>query len=315
MPIADRFAAPSLSREERWPALPLEDWRPTLDTVHMWTQIVGKLKVELAPFQNQLWQTAMSLTARGLTTQPLPHGGGVIQADFDFVDHHLHLATSEGGRKVIPLYPRSVADFYAEVMGCLEALNVDVRLNSTPQEVPEPIPFEEDTVHDSYDAAAVHRWWRATTSASGVLWAHRAWFTGKASPVHFYWGSFDLTATRHNGDPAPPRPELGYLYRVAENEANWAAGFWPGSGPVDYPAFYAYMVPQPDGFAEASIGPDSGFWLAEMGEFILPYDAVRTADAPEAELMEFLQSSYVTGAELAGWDREKLELREIPRPR
>lgn len=315
MPFAERAAALTLSREERWPALPLEEWRPTRDTLHMWTQIVGKLKVELSPFQNQLWQTALALTARGLTTQPIPYGGDVFQADFDFIDHHLRLATGHGTRKVIPLYPRSVADFYEETIACLEALGIVVQLNTEPQEVPEPIPFEQDTVHDSYDPKAANRWWRATTSAAQVMWEHRSWFTGKESPVHFYWGSFDLTATRHNGDPAPPRPEMGYLYRVAENEANWAGGFWPGSGPVDYPAFYAYMIPQPDGLPESRIAPGSAFWLAEMGEFILPYDAVRTADDPEAALMDFLQSTYGVSADLAGWDRETLEIREIPRPR
>jgi hypothetical protein len=315
MPIADRAAAATLDRKERWPPLPLNEWRSTRDTLHLWTQIVGKLKVELAPFQNQLWQTALALTVRGLTTGPLPVAGGILQADFDFVDHHLILATGEGRRKVTPLYPRSVARFYEETMACLEAIGVEVRLNTTPQELPEPIPFEQDTVHDSYDPAAVDRWWRATTSAAQVMWAHRAWFTGKASPVHFYWGAFDLTATRHNGDPAPPRPEMGYIYRVAENEANWAGGFWTGSGPVDSAAFYAYMIPQPNGFPEAQIEPDAAYWHPEMGEFILPYEAVRTADDPEETLMAFLQSTYAAGADLAGWDRVKLELREIPRPR
>jgi hypothetical protein len=315
MPIAARAAPRSLSREERWPPLPLAEWSATRDTLHLWTQIVGKLKVELAPFQNQLWHTALALTARGLTTGPLPAGGDVFQADFDFVDHHLTFLTGEGGRKVIPLYPRSVANFYDEAMACLEALGIEVHIDTTPQELPEPIPFPEDTVHDSYDPAAVNRWWRATTSASRVLWEHRTWFVGKASPVHFFWGAFDLTATRHNGDPAPPHPERGYIYRVAEDEANWAGGFWPGSGPVDEPAFYAYMVPQPDGLPEAKIAPNGAFWLAEMGEFLLPYDAVRTADDPEATLFAFLQSSYAASADLAGWDRATLELKEIPHPR
>lgn len=315
MPTAQRASSRSLSREERWPALPLDEWSATRDTLHMWTQIVGKLKVELAPFQNQLWHTALALTARGLTTGPLPSGGDVFQADFDFVSHHLTFVTGAGGRKTIPLYPRSVANFYAETMACLEALGIEVQIDSVPQELTEPIPFEQDTVHDSYDPAAVNRWWRAATSAARVMWEHRTWFVGKASPVHFFWGAFDLTATRHNGDPAPAYPERGYIYRVAEDEANWAGGFWPGSGPVDYPAFYAYMVPQPAGLPEAKIAPDAAFWLAEMSEFLLPYDAIRTADDPEAMLLDFLQSSYVASADLAGWDRGRLELKEIPRPR
>lgn len=315
MPIADRAAAPTLSREQRWPPLPLDEWRPTRDTLHMWTQIVGKLKVELSPFQNQLWHSALALTARGLTTQPIPFEGAVFQADFDFIDHHLSFTTGVGDRKVIPLYSRSVAEFYAETIACLEALGIEVRLNTMPQEVSEPIPFEQDTIHDSYDSGAANRWWRATTSAARVMWEHRAWFTGKASPVHFYWGGFDLTATRHNGDPAPPRPELGYIYRVAENEANWAGGFWTGSGPVDFAAFYAYMIPQPKELPKVKVVPEDAFWSAEMGEFILPYDAMRKADDPEEALMAFLQSTYVAAAELGGWDREGLELREIPRPR
>jgi hypothetical protein len=315
MPIADHAARITLPREERWPPLPLDEWRPTRDTLHMWTQIIGKLKVELSPFQNQLWQTALGLTARGLTTQPLPWGGGVFQADFDFVDHHLVIATSEGGHKVIPLYPRSVAHFYDETMACLEALGITVQLDTTPQEVPDPIPFTEDTTHDSYDPLPVNRWWRTMSSAAQVMWEHRSWFTGKASPVQFFWGSFDLTATRHNGEPALVPPNAGYLYRVAENEKNWAGGFWPGSGPIDYPAFYAYMIPQPEGLPDAEIEPDGAFWSAEMNEFLLPYDAVRTADEPEAALMAFLQSTYVASADLAGWDRERLEITEIPRPR
>jgi hypothetical protein len=315
MPIADRAAAPTLSREERWPPLPLAEWVATRDTLHLWVQIVGKLKVELAPFQNQLWQTALQLTARGLTTGPLPAGGDVFQADLDFVDHQLVIATGTGALKSIPLYPRSVAHFYEETVGCLEALGIAVQIDTTPQELPDPIPFETDTVHDSYDPHAVDRWWRIVSSASRVMWEHRTWFRGKASPVHWYWGSFDLNATRHSGKPAPPPPHGGYIFRVAEDEENWAGGFWPGSGPVDYPAFYAYCYPQPEGLPETAVTPDAAFWSAEMGEFLLPYDAVRTADDPEAALMEFLQSTYVAGAELAGWDRNRLELQEIPRPR
>ena len=314
MPILDHAAAVTLSREERWPPLPLDSWADTRETLHMWTQMLGKLKVELAPFQNQLWHTALHLTPQGLTTGSLPYGGSVFQVDFDFLDHNLAIVTGEGTRKLIPLYPRSVAHFYDELMSCLTALGIDVRINTTPQEVPNPIPFEEDTDHASYDPQAVSRWWRILTSASRVMLEHRTWFRGKASPVHWFWGSFDLATTRHNGEPAVPPPG-GYIYRVAEDENNWAAGFWPGSGPIDYPAFYAYMYPQPEGLPEATIAPEAAFWSAEMREFILPYDAVRGAGDPEAALMDFLQSTYVVSAELAGWDRERLELHEIPRPR
>jgi hypothetical protein len=271
MPIAEHAAPLTLPRNERWPPLPLDAWSATRDTLHMWTQIVGKLKVELSPFQNQLWHTALHLTARGLTTQPVPFAGGVFQADFDFIDHNLVLLTSENQRKVVPLYPRTVAHFYDETMACLEALGIAVTIDPIPQELPDPIPFDQDTVHDSYDPHAANRWWRVLTSSARVMWEHRTWFTGKASPVQFFWGSFDLAAARYNGEPCAPPPDSGYIYRVAENEKNWAAGFWPGSGPIDYPAFYAYMYPQPDGLSEAPIAPDAAFWSAEMREFILPY--------------------------------------------
>jgi hypothetical protein len=298
-----------------WPPLPLDQWRGTRDTLHLWTQIVGKLKVELAPFQNQLWHTALHLTEHGLTTGPIPCGSGAIQVDFDFAEHHLIIAANRGGRKVVPLYPRSVANFYEETMACLTALGIDVRINPLPQELPNPIPFQEDTVHASYDPEAVERWWRVVSSSARVLWEHRAHFTGKASPVHFFWGGFDLTATRHNGEPAPVAPGSGYIYRVAENEKNWAGGFWTGGSPVEEPVYYAYMVPKPDGFEAALVEPTDAFWSAELGEFVLPYDAVRGANDPAAALMAFLQSTYVKSADLAGWDRERLEIKEIPRPR
>lgn len=280
----------------------------------MWTQIVGKLKVELAPFQNQLWHTALHLTGRGLTTQPIPWEDGVFEAEFDFIEHNLMLVTSRGGRKVVPLYARSVADFYGETMACLASLGITVRINTMPQEVPSPIPFDQDTTHASYDPDAVHRFWRILTSTARVLWQHKSRFTGKASPVHFFWGSFDLTTTRHNGEPAPLPPGKGFIYRCAENEANWAAGFWPGSGPIDHPAFYAYLMPQPDRLPQARVEPKEAYWSSEMKEFILPYDAVRTASAPDAKLMAFLESTYAASADLGHWDRKKLELSEIPAP-
>lgn len=305
----------TLPQNQRWPPLPLAEWQPTRDTLHLWTQIVGKLKIALAPFQNQLWHTSLALTARGLTTGPLPYRGGVLQADFDFHDHHLRLLCGDGRSQTVSLHPRSVADFYADVMHRLDLLGVTAQINPLPQELPAPIPFDQDTIHASYDPDAARRWWQIMTSAATVMWRQRSWFVGKASPVHFFWGSFDLTATRHNGEPAPPHPERGYIYRVAENEANWAAGFWPGSGAVDYPAFYAYMVPQPDGMPAAAIAPGAAFWHEEMREFLLPYDAVRTEADPEATLMAFLQSSYAACADLAEWNRAALEITEIPRPR
>lgn len=298
-----------------WPELATSDWRDTRDTLHLWTQIIGKLKVELAPFQNQLWHTALGLTARGLTTGPLPYHPGALQADFDFLAHQLVLQTSAGGIKSIPLYSRSVASFYDEVFASLRALGVEVEIDPVSQELPQPIRCDLDTTNDSYDPDAVQRWWTILQSSAKVMWRQRSFFTGKASPVHFFWGGFDLTATRHSGRTAPVKPDSGYIYRVAENEENWAAGFWPGSGAVTDAAYYAYMVPKPAGYEEAQIAPSAAFWSVELGEFVLPYDAVRTAPDPDAMLWDFLQSTYAAGADLARWDRERLEIGTLPEPR
>lgn len=300
---------------DQWPELVTSEWSDTRDTLHLWTQIVGKLKVELAPFQNQLWHTALGLTARGLTTGPLPYAHGALQADFDFIAHQLLLQTSDGGVKSIPLYARSVAHFYDEVFASLQALGVEVEIDPVSQELPQPIRCDLDTSNDSYDPDAVRRWWAILQSSGRVMWRHRSHFTGKASPVHFFWGGFDLTATRHSGRPVTVKPDSGYIYRVAENEENWAAGFWPGSGAVNDAAYYAYMVPKPDSYEAAQIAPSPAFWSGELGEFILPYAAVRSAADPDAMLRDFLQSTYVAGADLAKWDRQRLEIETIPQPR
>ncbi|NUP13000.1 MAG: hypothetical protein HOW73_43730 [Polyangiaceae bacterium] len=306
--------AQGLSKDERWPAI-AADWTATRDTLQMWTQIVGKLKVALSPFQNQLWHTALHPTGRGLTTQPIPYDDGVFETSFDFLDHNLVIVTSSGGRKVVPLYERTVASFYEEVMGCLASLGIDVRINTKPQEVPNPIPFDQDTTHGSYDADAVNRFFRAMSASASVMWKHKSRFTGKASPVHFFWGSFDLTTTRHSGERAAIPPGRDYIYRVAENEANWAAGFWPGSGPIEYAAYYAYVIPEPEALSRAMIEPVGAVWNAAMREFILPYEAVRSSADPEASLMAFLESTYARGAELGKWDRNRLEISEVPTPR
>jgi hypothetical protein len=306
---------PAHDLPERWPPLDLEEWRATRDTLHLWTQIAGKLKVELAPFENHLWHTALTLTARGLTTGPLPVGQDVLQADFDFLDHNLTLSTGSGGRKVIPLYPHTVAQFYAEVMACLVALGTPVAINPMPQELPDAIPFDQDTIHESYDADAVERWWRILQSTSQVMEERRRWFTGKASPVLFYWGSFDLAIARYNGVPCAPPQAGGYIFRVAECETNWAAGFWPGSGAAAYSAFYAYAYPQPAGIEQAVVEPEHAFWSTEMREFLLPYEDMRTLPDPDTALRAFLQSTYEAAADLGGWDRELLELKAIPAPR
>lgn len=308
-------SSPNLTRDAQWPRLAFDEWRETGETLHMWTQVVGKLNVELAPFVNQLWQTALQLTARGLTTGPLPYQGRRLQADFDFVAHALRIVTSDGGDVALPLRPQSVADFYAEVMATLAGLEIDVQINTMPQEIPNPIPFEEDTTHASYDPEMVARWWAIMASSARVAAEHRRWFVGKASPVQFYWGSFDLSVTRYSGRPHPASPGSGYIYRVAESEQNWAAGFWPGSGVVDYPAYYAYAYPQPDGIAEAAVAPEAAFWSGGMREFLLPYEAVRAADDSATALTAFLQSTYAASATFGDWDRARLEIAEIPRPR
>ena len=300
---------------DRWPPLNLEEWRETRDTLHLWTQIVGKLKVELAPFENHLWHTALTLTGRGLTTGPLPVDHDVLQADFDFLDHQLTLSTGRGGRQVLSLSPRTVAEFYAEVMAALDALETPIAINPMPQEIPGATPLDTDTTHKSYDPDPVGRWWRILQSTSRVMEEHRRWYTGKTSSVLFYWGSFDLAIARYNGIPCDPPKGGGYLFRVAECETNWAAGFWPGSGAAEYSAFYAYAYPQPAGIEHAVVQPEQAFWSTEMREFLLPYEQVRTLPDPDAAVRAFLQSTYETSANLGGWDRELLELKAIPVPR
>jgi hypothetical protein len=245
----------------------------------------------------------------------MPFAEGVCEVGFDFIDHNVAIVTSNGGQKSIPLYPRSVASFYDEFLACLVALGIDVQINPMPQELPNPISCAADTTHASYDPDPVNRWWRIATASATVMWWHRSHFTGKASPVHFFWGAFDLTATRHNGEPNSVPPHSGYIYRVAENEKNWAGGFWTGGGPIADLAYYAYMVPKPEGFESAKVEPEAAFWSAALGEFLLPYEAVRTADNPETTLLAFLQSTYAAAADLAGWDRSRLEISEIPKPR
>lgn len=309
-------AAPSASeRAQRWPPLPREDWTATRETLHLWTQVIGKLTVELAPFQNHLWQTGLHLTAHGLSTGPLPCGPDVIEAAFDFREHQLRIVSSNGKRVDLPLVPRSVADFYAEVMAALASVGCQVAINPKAQELPESVQLDQDFSHASYDPDPVQRWWRILTSTAEVAERHRQYYTGKTSGVLFYWGGFDLAIARYNGVPCDPPQNGGYIFRVAESETNWTAGFWPGSGKADYSAFYAYAYPQPEGITAAEVRPAAAFWSADMREFLLPYDAVRTADDPDQALLEFFQSTYEAAATYGKWDRERLELREIPRPR
>ena len=303
---------------DRWPELPFIAWAETAATLHLWTQIVGKIRLARTPWLNHSWHVTLYVSARGLTTGPIPDGNGSFQIDFDFTDHVLIIATSDGQERRIGLASAdnrgmTVARFYGEVMGALRDLGIDVTINTTPCELPECIAFEKDAIHRTYDAEAVGRFFRVLVSVNAVLARFRTGFIGKSSPVHFFWGSFDLAVTHFSGRGAPRHPGgIPHLPNAVAQEAYShevsSAGFWPGSpGPVNYPAFYSYAYPAPPGFAEAKVKPDKAFYSKILGEFVLPYDAVRLAGDPDAALMDFLQSTYDAAAELGQWDRKALE--------
>lgn len=295
------------SKSEIWPALPLKDWQDTYATLHMWTQIVGKIRLAQTPLVNHWWNTTLYLTSRGLTTSPVPYGTRTFQMDFDFIDHRLLVNTSDGLTKTLALAPRSVADFYGDVMGTLGSLGIVVHIHARPDEVAEPIPFAEDQKHASYDAEYANRFWRMLVQADRVFKQFRARFIGKCSPVHFFWGSCDLAVTRFSGRRAPERTGADAMTREAYSHEVISHGLWPGGGAVEAPMFYSYTAPAPAGLEKASIKPSAGFFSAEMAEFLLPYDEVRKADSPDEMLLEFMQSTYEAGAGLANWDRAALE--------
>ena len=296
------------STASEWPALPLTAaWAETRDTLHMWTQVVGKVRLALTPPVNHWWHVTLFTTARGLTTSPMPYDHGTLEIAFDFVDHRLRLETSAGRTRTIPLEPKSVADFYREVVEALRELDVTVHIWPMPVEVPTPIRFDQDVQHHSYDRASVERWWQAVLRIDTVFKAFRGRFLGKSSPVHFFWGSFDLAVTRFNGRRAPARPDADAMTREAYSHEVLSAGFWPGSGAVSEPAFYAYAVPEPQGFKTAHVGPPAAFYSPDFNEFILKYEDVRTAASPDDALMEFLERTYDAGATLGHWDRRELE--------
>jgi hypothetical protein len=299
------------SAGETWPPLPLEPWKDTLATLHMWTQVVGKVCLALTPLLNHYWNIAFQVTARGLTTPSLTHRNRVLTILFNFVDHELVFRCSDGGTARIELAPRTVAEFHRLVMEALARLGVDVHIWTQPVEVPEPIRFEADTVHRSYDPAAAAAFWRALLAMKPVFDSFRGDFVGKSSPVHFFWGSFDLAATRFSGRRAPERPRADPITREAYSHEVISQGFWPGSvgGPVAEAAFYAYAAREPAGLKTASVRPEAASYAAALGEFILPYEAVRTAAKPEAALADFLTSTYDAAADLAGWPRAELERR------
>jgi uncharacterized protein DUF5996 len=290
-----------------WPALPLEEWRDTYATLHMWTQIVGKTRLALAPPQNHWWQVALYVSARGLRTGPMPYEIGTLDAEFDFVEHRLVLRTGEGGAQEIALRPRSVAEFYRIYLAALEALGVRVKLWPMPVEVEHPIRFPDDTVHASYDPEYANRFWRILVQADDVLRRFRAPYLGKCSPVHFFWGSFDLAVTRFSGRRAPERPEADAVTREAYSHEVFSAGFWPGSGAVREAAFYTYAAPEPAGLRDAVLRPSAAYYQPEMSIFILPYEAMRAAESPVETLLAFLRTTYDAAADLAKWDRSALE--------
>jgi hypothetical protein len=303
--------------DEAWPALPLDEWKDTYATLHVWTQVVGKVRFALTPWVNHSWHVTLYVTSRGLTTSPIPYGERTFEIKFDFIDHRLVIELSEGGVGHIELRPRTVADFYGEVMSALRGLGLGVKIHTLPNEIADPIPFEKDVTHKSYDPEYAKRFWRILVQTDRVFKEFRSHFIGKCSPVHFFWGSFDMAVTRFSGRPAPPHPGgVPHLPDVVAREAYShevsSCGFWPGGGPVPYPVYYSYAYPAPEGFKDARVRPSAAFYSADLGEFLLPYDEVRKAGNADAVLLDFLQSTYEAAANLAKWDRPALERDKLP---
>ena len=308
------MAAPLSAHDPKaWPRLDYSAWADSCATLHLWTQVVGKVRLALAPHVNHWWQVALYVTARGLTTSPMPYQGRSVQIDFDFIDHRLIIRTSDGRQEEVMLTARSVADFYHEVMRHLHSLGIEVRIWTMPVEIPDAIPFDVDNVHASYDAKAVHTFWRQLVQAARVFEIFRSPFLGKCSPVHFFWGSFDLAVTRFSGRPAPPiqraAPNVGlWVMQEAYSHEVSSCGFWPGNGGFGKAAFYSYAYPEPGGFAQAKV--QGANYESALGEFVLPYDAVVDAPSPDEALLEFLHMTYEACADRARWERETLEQRK-----
>src|SRR6266404_1922784 len=303
---------PADSRDQVWPSLEYADWRDTCTTLHMWTQIVGKIRMTLTPWINHSWHVTLYLTARGLTTSPVPFGTGAFAIRFDFISHELRILANDGGLRVLELKPQSVANFYAAVMEALHQLGITVEINTTPNEVVDAIPFERDEKHRSYDAEYANRFWRVLLQSERVFKEFRSHFCGKCSPVHFFWGSFDLAVTRFSGRPAPPHPGgiphlPDAITREAYSQEVSSLGFWPGNDQIPTALFYSYAYPSPDGFAEAKVQPAAAYYEPQLREFVLPYDDVRGAESPDDAVLEFAQTTYEAAATLAKWDRAAFE--------
>jgi hypothetical protein len=296
---------------EDWPSLPLAEWDDTRATLHLWTQILGKIRLAQAPLINHWWQVPFYVTSRGLTTSPIPYGSGSLQIDLDFIDHHLRIQTSKGRTEQFRLAPCTVAEFYSEMMGRLRALGLEIRIWTMPVELENPVPFEKDRTHAAYDAEYAHRFWQALLQADRILTHFRARFLGKVSPVHFFWGSFDLAVTRFSGRRAPLHPGApnvaDFVTREAYSHECSSCGFWPGGPGMPEAAFYAYAYPVPPGFQDAPVRPQAAAFNGSFGEFLLPYEAVRRSQDPDGELLQFLQSTYEAAADLGKWDRAALE--------
>jgi hypothetical protein len=297
--------------DDAWPSLPYEAWKDTYATLHMWTQVVGKVALALAPPINHSWAIAMLITPRGIATRTLPYGARSFTFEFDFIDHQLIVRVSDGATRALPLVPQSVATFYRAVMDLLRDLDLPVKIWPMAVEIPVPIRLDEDTIHHSYDPEYANRCWRILTQAERVLNASRCEFLGKCSPVHFFWGGFDLAVTRFSGRLAPPREGPAFMREAYSHEVIshgfWPGGLWPGGGPVLEPTFYGYAVPEPQGLKEAPVRPAEAYYSRELGEFLLPYEAVRTSADPDHAIREFVESTYAQAATLGGWDRAALE--------
>lgn len=303
--------------EDYWPALPFNEWRETASTLHMWTQIVGKIRLVQSPWLNHSWHVTLYVTPRGMTTGSIPYGQRTFSIDFDFIDHQLIIRSCDGDVETLPLEPQDTADFYDALMTSLASIGLPVSINTKPNEVENAIRFPEDRIHSSYDASAVIRYWRVLYQVDRVFNDFRSQFQGKSSPVHFFWGSFDLAATRFSGREAPDHPgglpnmPLWVAQEAYSHEVS-SAGFWPGSDAFPEPIFYSYAYPSPEAFGEAKVLPEAAYWSADLGEFVLPYEAVRRAEAPERELSDFLQSTFDAAAQLGEWDLGAHQRRHFP---
>jgi Family of unknown function (DUF5996) len=311
------------STHEAWPELPYSAWKDTRDTLHLWTQVVGKIRLALTPWLNHSWHVPLYVTARGLTTSPIPYEHGSFEIEFNFNEHVLDITTSGGYRNRISLQPRTVAEFYGAVVAVLREAGIRVEITDFPSEIPGAIPFTRDRTHAAYDAQYAQRFWRVLVQADRVFKQFRTGFVGKSSPVHFFWGSFDLAVTRFSGRRAPPHPGgvpglADGIVRDAYSHEVSSAGFWPGGSGIDYAAFYSYAYPTPDGFKTSAVEPRSAFFSEALGEFVLPYDDVRAASDPDGMLLAFLSSTYEAAARTGKWDRAALEcapgIPGVPKP-